>query len=176
MAQFLSGDDDDLSGGDYTSGDDDETGAARRGGKRASLPASRGDVSANRVKAFVGLGVYQWTNTIGAIAHQFVVEPQREFTPTRVVIIEEKSATGEGGVLLVTDISCNGIPQSPAPGSPAPARMFSDVVTESGVVFQTVGKACQFVVTLQPSSAPSMGETVDASVGAYGWSVMGSSK
>lgn len=178
---YVSGEDDDLEG------DDDFIGAARKqirrvaarkpaaaGGRVAALPrpaAAAQDVEPHRVKSYLGIGAVALTNASTAADRTFTVEPQREFTITRLIVDEVKSAAGVGGLLLVRSATVGDLPQSPSAAQPAPASMFKPEATGAEIRFQTIGKGLEFVLVVDTTVALGMGETLSVGAGAYGWMV-----
>lgn len=188
-AEFTSGDDD-TEGDDWT-GDDDILGALRRGvaprnaGRnqpparrpptRAPLPQAgkprpTANINPAALRVPMGIGSHTWAATHGEEI-TFEVEPQRDFTPDRMVV---DFITNDVVLLNITSIKVGDMPQNPNDEVPMPAALFAKETTDAHVQFDTVKASRKLLVRAEPTAALAAMTSATASLGMFGWMVRGS--
>jgi hypothetical protein len=136
------------------------------------IPLNQTQAFANqpaRLLSYMGIGSLSWVSTDTQTEKPMEAEPQAAFRGRRLVIAQAKSA-GAVGVLvtLTSPLNVSGMPQTPAPDSPAPVEMFEAATTYSMLDLQIAVSGTKITLGISVSHIPASGETVSVAAGLYG--------
>jgi hypothetical protein len=122
-----------------------------------------------RLLSYMGLGSLAWADTDTVTEKTMEAEPQAAFRGRRLVISQAKSS-GAAGILvtLSNPLTVSGMPQTPAPDSPAPVEMFEAATTYAMLDLQIATSATKITLGISVSAIPDSGETVTVAAGLYG--------
>jgi hypothetical protein len=182
-------------GTEYTGDDDEETGdddeilgairrdqRAKQGARRpapgaarpvgaAGKPRPQANINPTALRVPMGVGTHFWAATeVDEVL--FEVEPQRDFTPDRMVVDVAKDVLDAAILVNITSIKVGDMPQNPNDSVPLPAIMFASNATDAHVQFDTVKASRKLLVKAAPTDVVTAGVTIQ--IGMYGWMVRGS--
>lgn len=170
---------------EYAAGDDDddEVGAAfsminRLRAKKGKPPLRKLPRTPNVATGPSGLfskrlplggGRASFTATSGT-SLSIEVEPQRGYTPRRLVIAVARTGTTATGLILLTSMTVGDVQQLPASNG-CPVEMFSADVTDGELDLTPCVPGQKITLTFTISAAPTTTDTVVLSAGFYGAAV-----
>jgi hypothetical protein len=119
--------------------------------------------------SYMGLGSLIWTSGDTVTEKPMEAEPQAAFRGRRLVIAQAKSSGATGVLVTITSpLNVSGMPQTPAPDSPAPVEMFDAATTYSMLDLQIATSGTKITLGISVSAIPASGQTVAVSAGLYG--------
>lgn len=170
---------------EYAQGDDDEEAGALwadalRRAKRAKANGGRPRLApppvirtgpAGQAMKRIPLGV--GTVTFGAATGTSLtaeVEPQRGYTPQRLVLAVTRTGASATGSVKVTSIKHGDVEQLPASNG-CPAAMFQADTTDAELDLTPVTPGMKVIITVSISAAPAGADTVVCDLGYYGQAI-----
>lgn len=166
---------DDMSGFEEFAGfEDDEMGAVARRVRGRGLPrlktpgvsSAGARLTPNLKRVPLGVGRLTFGAATGTTL-TIEVEPQRGYTPRRLVASVARTGASATGLLLVTDIKVGDTQQIPA-SQGCPIEMFDAQATESEMDLTPAIPGQKITITVSISAAPAGADTVVVGLGFYG--------